>query len=126
MNGESSKMSDFDGGPGLSPEEDLRLERLLREDAAREPHIDDAGFTARVMAGLPPAPRLRSYSWLGPALGAVGAAGVACFSSLPATLLAPVRLALQGHTPPLQSLLLLVPVAALTYAAAWFAATDSN
>lgn len=110
---------------GLSPEQELWLERLLREDAAREPYLEDAGFTARVMAALPQQQR-RSYSWLGPALGALGAAGVAAFSTLPAALLAPLRVAMHGHLPPLQSLLVLVPVAALVGFASWLAATEPN
>ena len=40
--------------------DDARLERLLREDAARDPYIEDGGFTARVMAGLPAPRRQRS------------------------------------------------------------------
>ncbi|MBL6750851.1 MAG: hypothetical protein ISP90_10035 [Nevskia sp.] len=109
---------------GLSPEHERRLEQLLREDAAREPYIEDAGFTARVMDRLPPAQR--SYSWLGPALGGLGAAVVAAFSSLPADLLAQVRIALQGHLPAPQSLLVLVPMAVLVGFAAWLAATESG
>jgi hypothetical protein len=52
MDGSTSDFGAFD--------ED-RLERLLREDAARQPHIEDGGFSTRVMQQLPtlpgPAPR---------------------------------------------------------------------
>jgi hypothetical protein len=41
------------------------LDRLLREDAARR--LDDAGFTARVMAALP-APRRARAGWFRPVL----------------------------------------------------------
>jgi hypothetical protein len=109
----------------LGPEAERRLEQLLREDAAREPYIEDAGFTAAVMSALPPAPARRSYSWLGPALGALGAAGLVRFSSLPAALLAPLREVLHGHLPPAQSLLVLLPMAVMVGAAAWFAASES-
>lgn len=110
----------------LDPLDDARLERLLRADAARESYIEDAGFTSRVMAQLPlPRPQ-RNYSWLGPVLGGLAAAGVACFSPVMADLLASVKTGLNGHVVPLQSLLVLLPMVALTYGAAWFAATDSH
>ncbi len=110
----------------LDPLDDARLERLLRADAARDGYIEDAGFTAGVMAQLP-APRLqRNYSWLGPVLGGLAAAGVACFSPVMGDLAASVKTGLNGHVVPLQSLLVLLPMVALTYGAAWFAATDSR
>lgn len=52
---------------------DDRLDRLLRADAAREA-IPDDGFTARVMAALPPAPASVPRDWLTPALVAGSAA----------------------------------------------------
>jgi hypothetical protein len=115
-------------GPGfeLDPLDDARLEQLLRADAARDGYIEDAGFTARVMAQLPALRPHRSYSWLGPALGGLAAAGVALYSPVMADLLASVKTGLNGHVVPLQSLLVLLPLVALTYGAAWFAATDSH
>ena len=113
--------------PGM-PDFDLddeRLESLLRADAARDAYIEDAGFTMRVMSSLPLPQRRRSYSWLGPALGGLAVAGVACFSPMTAELLAPFKALLSGHWLPLQSLVVFVPLVALTYGAAWFAATDS-
>ena len=110
-----------EGGP-----DDARLERLLRADAAREPYIEDAGFTARLIAQLPPPRPQRSYSWLGPVLGGFAAAGVACYSPVVGDLLATVKTGLSGHLVPLQGLLVLAPLVALAYGAAWFAATDSH
>lgn len=54
-------------------DEDAWIERLLREDAAHQPHIDDGGFSARVLAALP-APRKSSLPWLMPAATAAGSA----------------------------------------------------
>lgn len=110
----------------LEPHEDARLEALLRQDAAREHYVDDAGFSLRVMAALPPPRALRSYSWLGPALGAVTAAGVAAFSPATRELLAPLNTALSGHWVTLPSLVSLVPVVALVYFAAWFATSEAR
>jgi hypothetical protein len=110
----------------LDPLEDVRLERLLRRDAARDPWVEDAGFSLRVMSALPPARQLRSYSWLGPALGAVAAAGVAAFSPVTHELLAPLNNALSGHAINPSSLMALVPVAALVYFAAWFATSETR
>ena len=110
--------------------DDARLERLLRADAARDAYVEDDGFTARLMAQLPAPRRQRSYSWLGPALGGLAVASVACFSPVVADisvqLLTPLKAGLNGHMVSMQSLLVLVPLLALTYGAAWFAATDSN
>jgi hypothetical protein len=109
-----------------SSAEDRWLEQLLRQDAALDPYVADDGFTGRVIAALPMPVRLRSYSWLGPALGGVGVAMLAAFSPLAGELLAPVRAGFAGHWAPWQSLVVLVPMIALTYTAAWFAATDSD
>jgi len=107
--------------------DDARLEKLLREDALRDAYVEDAGFTAQVMAALPVLRRQRSYSWLGPALGGMAVAGVACFSPTVVDLLAPLSTAVGGHgLPHLQNLLVFVPLIAFTYGAAWFAATDSD
>jgi hypothetical protein len=103
--------------------DDPLLERLLREDAARDAYVEDAGFTLRVMGALP-RPQ-RSYSWLGPALGGLAVAGVVCFSPVTADLLAPFKALLSGHWMSPQSLLVFVPLIALTYGAAWFSAADS-
>jgi hypothetical protein len=110
----------------LDPLDDARLEALLRADAAGEAYIEDAGFTARLMAQLPPPRRQRSYSWLGPALGGVAVAGVACYSPVLGDLAASVKTALHGHVVPVQGLMVLVPMVVLAYGAAWFAATDSR
>lgn len=62
--------------------QDQRLERLLRADAARDAIADD-GFTARVVASLPPRPAARP--WFTPAL----VAGSAAMGSVLAVVLAP-------------------------------------
>ena len=65
--------------------DDDALERLLADDALalRAGHVDDAGFTARVMAALPAAvalPRWRKpVEWI-----LAGTAGLAIAASLPA------------------------------------------
>lgn len=51
------------------PEQHDPVDALLREQAA---YIEDAGFTARVMANVP---RRRRYAWLRPAL-LLGAAAI--------------------------------------------------
>lgn len=112
--------------PSIDPAVDEHLERMLREDAVREAYIEDAGFTLRVMAALPPPRAQRHYSWLGPALGAVAVAGLAWFTPLAGDLLAPLTVALKGHIVPLQGLLVLAPLMVLTCCTAWFAASDSN
>lgn len=113
--------------PGVDEElDDAGLERLLRQDAARDAYVEDAGFSARVMAALPPPRRQRSYSWLGPALGTVAVAGVAGFSPLTADLVVQLKNALSGNLAPLQTLLLVSSLAAATYFTAWFAATNSD
>jgi hypothetical protein len=120
--------------PSFDPNpDDERLEKLLRADAARDAYIEDAGFTAAVMAALPPPQRVRSYSWLGPLMGGLAVALVVCFSPLLTDLLGSLlsldshalQTALRSHLLP-QGLLLLAPLAALVYGAAWFAATDSE
>jgi hypothetical protein len=113
--------------PGVEQElpGEARLEALLRADAARDAYIEDAGFSAGVLAALPPPRRRRSYRWLGPALGGLAVAGLAGFSPLAHDVLAPARSLAAGHALHLQSFLVFVPLAVLAYAAAWFAATDS-
>ena len=113
-------------GDPLSDLDDARLEQLLREDAARDAYIEDAGFTARIMSALPAPQRQRNYSWLGPALGGLAVAWVACFSPLMVELLAPFKALLHGHWMGVQSLLVFIPLVALTYGAAWFATTDKD
>jgi hypothetical protein len=112
--------------PSFDPLDDARLEALLRADAARDSYIEDAGFTARLMAQLPPPRPQRSYSWLGPALGGVAAACVAWFSPLLGDLAVPIKTGLSGHLVQPQSLLVLLPLVALAYGAAWLAATESR
>lgn len=112
--------------PGLDPALDAHLERLLRADAAREGYIEDAGFTLAVMAALPAPQRHRNYSWLGPALGGLAAAGLVGFSPLAGELLAPLKTALSGHLVTPQGLLVLAPLMALIGCTAWFAASESN
>jgi hypothetical protein len=112
------------GHDEFDPDE-ARLEALLRADAARDAYVEDAGFTLRVMSALPAPKRLRSYSWLGPALGGLAVAGVVCFSPVTAELLVPLKTLLNGHWMPLQSLLVFVPLIGLAYGTAWFATTDT-
>jgi len=52
---------------------DAWLERLLHEDAAQQRHIDDDGFSARVLAALPP-PQRRVGRWLVPGMTLLGCA----------------------------------------------------
>src|SRR5262249_3130076 len=56
----NEEMKKMDGG---AFPEDAWLERLLREDVEQQPHIDDAGFSARLIASLPP-PRKPVPRWL--------------------------------------------------------------
>jgi len=53
--------------------DDAWLESLLRNDARQLAHIDDEGFSARVIAALP-APRRSVRPWLVPAMAAIGGA----------------------------------------------------
>ncbi|MDB5987011.1 MAG: hypothetical protein JWR16_2064 [Nevskia sp.] len=55
------------------PGDDAWLESLLRADALRLPHIDDNGFSARVMGALP-VPRKAVNRWLVPTMAALGGA----------------------------------------------------
>jgi hypothetical protein len=121
--------------PSFDPQpDDDRLDRLLRADAARDAYVEDAGFTAAVMAALPPPRPLRSYSWIGPLLGAVAAVVLVCFSPLLGNLAGSLQSAfdgdllraLHGHLLPVQSLLLLAPLLVMVYGSAWFAAADSR
>jgi hypothetical protein len=105
--------------------DDPRLDAMLRADAARDAYIEDEGFTLGVLTALPPQQRLRSYSWLGPALGGLAVAGVVGFSPVTAELLAPLKIVLNGHLMPLQSLLVFVPLIGLAYGSAWFATNDN-
>lgn len=57
------------GGPG----DDAWLDALLREDAARQPHIADDGFVVRVLMNMP-APRKPAPRWIVPAATAAGCA----------------------------------------------------
>ena len=113
--------------PGIEQDlpDEAHLEAMLRADAARDAYIEDAGFTAGVLAALPAPQRRRSYGWLGPALGGLAVAGLAGFSPLTHEVLAPARSLASGHALHLQSFLVFLPLAVLAYAAAWFAATDS-
>jgi hypothetical protein len=86
------------------------LERLLREDAARAAPIEDAGFSARVMASLPP-PRKRAASFLVPAMAALGTAAAVCFTPAGDFLLHNYAALLDGRHPSFSQLLALVPVA---------------
>jgi len=63
------------------------LERMLVDDAreARAAHVDDAGFTARVMSALPAPVALAIPRWRKPLEWALwGIAGTAIAASLPA------------------------------------------
>ncbi|MEO8134996.1 MAG: hypothetical protein ABI831_13565 [Betaproteobacteria bacterium] len=57
--------------------DDTWLDALLRQDAAATAYIDDAGFTAGVVAGLPEATPASRYRWIVPAMGLLG-----CFIGL--------------------------------------------
>lgn len=100
------------GGSTLSHEAggDDWLERLLREDAAHAPHVEDAGFSARVMASLPP-PRKPAVRWLVPAMAALGAAVAAGFTPAGDFLLHHYAALLDWRHPSFSQLLALVPVA---------------
>ena len=66
------------GGP-VSPGDDAWIESLLREDAARQPHIADDGFVVRVLMNMP-APRKPAPRWIVPAATATGCAIAALFT----------------------------------------------
>jgi hypothetical protein len=65
-----------DRGPA-SPDDDAWLDALLRQDATANAYIDDAGFTAGVVARLPESTRASRYRWIVPAMGLLG-----CFIGL--------------------------------------------
>jgi hypothetical protein len=92
-----------------APGEDW-LERLLREDAARAPHLEDGGFSARVMASLPP-PRKPAARWLVPAMTALGTAAAVCFTPAGDFLLHHYAALLDWRHLSFSQLLALVPVA---------------
>ncbi|MBP9035991.1 MAG: hypothetical protein KBG29_19005 [Pseudomonadales bacterium] len=60
----------------MATHDDQWLERALR---AGEPHLDDDGFTQRVLAALPPAPTRHAarLDWVVPAAAVLGSAVVA-------------------------------------------------
>jgi hypothetical protein len=97
------------------PENNDPFETWLRE---QNPHVDDAGFTARVVSALPPQRarfRLRSILLLGTAaIGSVLAAFWLPWASLPA-LSAPAMLSLDAQVLWPWEMVLLV-VASLTWA----------
>ena len=66
------------GGP-MSPDDDGWIESLLREDAARQPHIADDGFVVRVLMNMP-APRKPAPRWIIPAATFAGCAIAALFT----------------------------------------------
>ncbi|MDE2148961.1 MAG: hypothetical protein KGJ55_03800 [Gammaproteobacteria bacterium] len=102
---------------------DAWLDALLAADARSEGYIDDAGFTARVMAGLPRR-RARSWQWLAPALGALGALGVGLSFGLPGLdqLFVPIVATLKVTADPSALLRAALPLLAIsaTLAAAGF------
>ena len=65
-------------GP-MSPGDDAWIESLLREDAARQPHIADDGFVVRVLMNMP-APRKPAPLWIVPAATFAGCAIAALFT----------------------------------------------
>ncbi|MBA4285962.1 MAG: hypothetical protein C0434_10585 [Xanthomonadaceae bacterium] len=65
-------------GP-LSPGDDAWIESLLRDDAARQPHIADDGFVVRVLMNMP-APKQPAPRWIVPAATATGCAIAALFT----------------------------------------------
>ena len=104
------------------PETNVPLDELLRVDALlheQNPHVDDAGFTARVVSALPHRHawfRLRPVLLLGTAaVGSVLAAFWLPWASLPA-LSAPAMLSLDAQVLWPWAEVLLV-VASLTWAA---------
>lgn len=65
--------------PGSQGGDDAWIESLLREDAARQPHIADDGFVVRVLMNMP-APRKPAPRWIVPAATATGCAIAAVFT----------------------------------------------
>lgn len=65
-------------GP-LNPGDDAWIESLLRDDAARQPHIADDGFVIRVLMNMP-APKQPAPRWIVPAATATGCAIAALFT----------------------------------------------
>ena len=64
-------MNDRNDRPG---EDDDWIEHVLRADAAAAPHVDDEGFTARVLARLPLRAGWSPARWIVPAMGFLGCA----------------------------------------------------
>ncbi len=82
MTKEPDRENAMDGSRMMfAPGDDAWLESLLLADARQQPHIDDAGFSARVMAALP-APRREVHRWLVPAMAVLG--GVVSIGLTPA------------------------------------------
>lgn len=66
------------GGP-MAPGDDAWIDRLLRDDAAAQPHIADDGFVVRVLMAMPP-PRKPAPRWIVPAATLAGCAAAAVFT----------------------------------------------
>lgn len=60
------------GGP-MAPGDDAWIDRLLRDDAAAQPHIADDGFVVRVLMAMPP-PRKAAPRWIVPVATVAGCA----------------------------------------------------
>ncbi len=110
----------MDASPPL--EEDAWLERLLREDAARQPHLEDAGFSARVLAALP-APRKSPTPWLMPAAAVLGSAAATFLTPAGGYLARSLMQLTDPHHFSPSALLVLVPLAVL-YACSFAAVRD--
>ena len=114
---EPEKHMDGSAYPDFLPD-DAWIERLLRDDAAHQAHIDDAGFSGRVMASLPPR-RKPVVNWLLPSMTALGCATAATMTPAGGYLVQGLTrltdLQLGVHLLNPSSLLVLVPIAAVYY-----------
>jgi len=57
-------MNDDIRSADTAPEDDAWLESLLRNGAAKQPYLDDNGFTERLMAALPSPRKKRNRGWI--------------------------------------------------------------
>jgi hypothetical protein len=69
--------------PSNSPSDDDSLERLLRETSFHAPPLDDNGFSARVLAALPPPKTRRAQSISRRTALCLAGAGIGLAASVP-------------------------------------------
>jgi len=77
MNGHWHPPHDASGLPDAA----ARVEALLRADARRETRLEDAGFSERVLAQIPPRRSTAPWAWALPVLGMFAATAVTLVAS---------------------------------------------